>query len=118
MLSSQKILWLAGYVVVLALLVMGLLAARRMMRDTYSGLEAHADWQEWRETVSQQSSEGASVRRRIPKSESPPGLVLMNDYFGACLVISIVLVTALYGTLVLMIRGVWSSPPYEVHEDR
>lgn len=65
---------------------------------------AQQQWNEWREAADRQTDQGP-VRRRPPKSAEPPSLVLLRDHFLTVLVASLVFTTALYATLVLLVRG-------------
>ncbi len=63
-------------------------------------------------TPKQMASGDGPVRRRTPKSVEPPALVLMRDYFAVCAVISVVLCTVLFGTVMLLVRGIASTPAF------
>ena len=79
-----RVLATAAYVVVMAAVVFGPVR-RGTGRCRLSVITAaQTQWNTFREDVVQQTQQGASVQRRVPKSVEPPGLVLMRDYF-ACL---------------------------------
>ena len=71
--------------------------------------DAQRHWDEWVETAREQASGEGPVQRRVPKSETPPLSVLMDEYFLVCLVTSCVLATALFLTLVFMIQGSYNA---------
>jgi hypothetical protein len=99
---------LAGgaYLLVMAAVVLGLVRARQWATSTLADQTAHAQWNSFRDDVARQADERAPVRRRVPQSAEPPGLVLMRDYFGVCLVIAIVLTSALFATTAFFVGGV------------
>ena len=102
-------LWAAGYLLMLVGIVIGMREAQQWSVDTYDNEQAVKGWQEFRTDVINQPHD-APVSRRTPKSETPPAKVLLNDYFGVCLTLSVVLCSALYLTFMVMIRGAMTSP--------
>ncbi len=94
------------YVLLMGALVFGMFRARAWARETYVDQDARAQWEDFRADVAEQVEQRSSpVQRRIPRSVEPPALVLMRDYFGTCLVIAMVLTSALYGTFVFFLGG-------------
>lgn len=94
------------YIVLMATVVWGMFAMRGWTERTYSTTVAQGEWQDFRDAVSDAVEEGGPVRRTVPKSEQPPGLVLLRDYFAQCLTIAVVLTSALFMTFAFMVRGV------------
>lgn len=92
-------LW-AGYLALLAIGIGLLLYARQATIAALDTPEARAQWQEWKtkETARQARGEGP-VRRRAPKSDEPPGLVIMRDSFVGVVLGSVAVGTFLYGFL-------------------
>ena len=105
--KSAKIAFLAGGVLWLTLLVGLLVSARRWALSDMNTHQAQADWTDWRDEVrgQEQSETPAPVHRRIPKSSEPPVLLLMRDYFGVCLIGTIVFGAVLYAVLAFLFHG-------------
>ncbi len=106
---SLRIPLLLGYVIMIGLLAWGLTRAKSWATASLSDAASHGDWQQFRADVVKMNSD-SPVRRRVPKSEEPPALVLMRDHFTECAVISVVLSTALYGTFALFLVGSFNRP--------
>lgn len=104
MTRRAKWLWLAGYALLLGLLVMLLVSGRRQVLQNLSTPEARQQWEAWREAAARQAEAGP-VRRRPPKSPEPPALVLMRDHFTVVATAAVVFSTLLYGMLVFAIEG-------------
>ena len=99
-------IWFAGYLL-LVIAVVGLLtAARSWTLRNLNRAEARSDWQMWRQAAQEQSGREGPVMRRVPRTAEPPALVLMRDYYGTCVAVALVLLSALYVTLMVMVRGV------------
>ena len=115
----QKALWIIAlvYVVLMVAVVGGLYQGRAWTRGHLADSQAKAEWQTFRDDVAN-SVEDAPVRRRVPKSVEPPALVLLRDHFVVCLIISCVMVSALFGTFALFIYGSLSSGAEPEVEDQ
>jgi hypothetical protein len=97
----------AVYLVTMTALVLGLFRARVWVAQAYGDRGARSQWQTYREDMASQATDTeAPVRRRAPKSVEPPALVLMRDYFSVCLALALVLSSALFATLALLVGGV------------
>jgi len=105
-------LWGICYVIVLAAVVVGLGQFRSMAVQKYSSPQHLAAWQKFRNDMAQIEQQVQSgdfhgpVARRMPKSPEPPVLVLMRDHYAVCLTGVVVLVTALFLALAMLLRGV------------
>ena len=99
----------ALYALVLSGVLSGCLYARSWTVSVYGTPEAQAEWNEWRAGAAKLSTDGP-VKRRIPKSDKPPALVLATTYFGVCLTIAMLLTTVLFATAVYFVQGVLRSP--------
>lgn len=104
MISRARLLLIVVYLLLIAGIVAGMFALRRQTLSTQSSPEAIAQWQQWREEAARQSETGP-VRRRIPKTEAPPGLILMRDSFPALLAASVFFSSVLYFLLAWALRG-------------
>jgi hypothetical protein len=107
--SSDWIL-IALFVAALAAATWGMFAGRRWAMETYGGVQAQGQWDNWRDDVKQHASAPAPVRRKVPASVEPPALVLMRDYFPICLVGALGLTAVLAGTFLFFVRGALRSP--------
>ena len=67
--------------------------------------ESLADWKAWREDVRQQQTESGPVQRRVPKSDEPPALVLMRDYFVVSVVGALLFSSVLYWIVAWFVTG-------------
>lgn len=105
--TSKKYLAIAAvvYFIVLVTLVGGMYFMRQSVLRTLSTPEARGDWQQWRSDVEQQQEEPLAVARRVPKSEEPPALILMRDYFVTCLIGATLFVSLLYWAFAGMVIG-------------
>ena len=104
-LSRFNALAFCGWLLLVLMMVGALHTAREWVLDRFSSQEAHQQWGEWVEAAKQQASGNGPVQRRVPKSADPPVLLLMRDYYGTCLGMSLFLSTCLYGTFVWLLRG-------------
>ena len=105
------------YALLLGGVIAGSLYARSWALTVYGSPQAQAQWNEWRTEAEKLSSEGP-VKRRAPKSDSPPALVLATTYFNTCLGIALVLTTVLFAAAAFFVHGVWTSPAAARNEPR
>jgi hypothetical protein len=96
-------LWLLLYLAMIASVIGGLFYARQQA-EQFDSPEARAQWNDFRDEM--QKIEG----RRVSKREEPPQLQLLRDHFVACLAMALLLSSALFATLMFMIRGAIASP--------
>ena len=107
--SNSFVRWsILGYVLVVIGIIGGLYAAQRWASRELGTENAQAEWDQWRDTV-RQLPEDNTVKRKVPKSDEPPALKLMRDYFGVSLAMCLILGSVLYGTLLIAIKGVFAS---------
>ena len=108
---NRAVLWLgAGYIVMIVAVVWSLAAARQWAFAHLATPESIEEWQTWREDVRRQQTEPGPVARRVPKSDEPPGLVLMRDYFTVCFTGALLFTSLLYWVLAWFIRGMVKTP--------
>ncbi len=78
--------------------------------------EAQTEWNDWRTKAAEQDGKHAPVQLTVSKSPQPPVLVLMRDYFPACVIGLLVPLSALYAFIAWLICGVLrqsnASPNY------
>ena len=99
-------IWLIVYALLMAAAIGLLAAARSWTLKTLSRQEARSDWEAWRAAAQKQTGRQGPVMRRVPRTAEPPALVLMRDYYGTCVAAAVVLLSALYVTLMILVRGV------------
>src|SRR5215213_5780479 len=78
--------WIAGYFILLCVVVGTMFRLRQSAVADLSSPKSISNWQEWREDVREQQANRGPVERRVPKSNEPPALVLMRDFFAVLLV--------------------------------
>ena len=109
--STQGWWWLGAYLICMLLVVWGMQRARQFATATYGTADAQSEWDAWRQAASRDTGAGqpvtTGVQRRLPKSEAPPALVLMRDYYTSCLVFALLMSSALFGTLMIAVRGIF-----------
>ncbi len=120
LLSITNAIWLIAY---LAAMVGGLFAMHRLRDwslDELGSAEARAEWDEWRDETARQAKGSGPVERRKAKSEEPPMLVLLRDYYVTCAVGLLVFGTVLFAAMMFMVRGAFSGMynPVELAEER
>ena|GEM_PF-946049 len=103
--SLTDLLWLVAYFALLAAAAGGIVRGRSWAIATYDTSEATEQWQEWKSAATEMSKSPETVKRKPPKSDLPPAVVLMKDYFGICLVGGVGLTAVLLAAIMLMLRG-------------
>ncbi len=101
--------WIIGYVALAGAVVGSMFWARHTVLTEFSTPESIADWRAWREDVRQQQANLGPVERRVPKSEEPPALVLMRDYFIVSLMGATFFTSLLYWVVAWFVTGALSS---------
>lgn len=101
------------YVLVIGFLISVSVVARRRVLQTEATPESQAHWDDWRAEAERQQAGGGPVSRRVPRVAEPPSLVLLRDHFGTSLLVLLVLSSALYFALAIMIRGALVGPRFE-----
>jgi hypothetical protein len=104
---SRRLWWLV-FLFLEIIVVAGVFQARQWARSEYGTQDARGQWQHWRDDVARQPG-NSPVSRTVPRSQEPPALVLLGDYFWISMLISVVLSAALYGTFVFIILGILNS---------
>ncbi len=102
------------YVVLLCMLVATLVVARQRSLKSESSITSQEDWQQWRAEAQRQQEGNGPVIRRVPGSSEPPSLILLRDHFATSLAILLVLSSALYFTIALMVHGVFLGPSFQL----
>jgi hypothetical protein len=104
--SRGAVAWLLAYLLAMAALVWLVFVARQRVVESLGSPAAQAQWQAWKkQAAKQQADPQHSVSRRPPKSNEPPGLILMRDYFPAVLGMALLGGTVLFGFIALVVRS-------------
>ena len=107
---------IVGYILLIATVIAGMFAWRRDVLADMATPEAQTEWNDWRTKAAEQDGKHAPVQLTVSKSPQPPVLVLMRDYFPACVIGLLVPLSALYGFIAWLICGVLrqsnASPNY------
>jgi hypothetical protein len=97
--------WFAIYLLLASAVIGGMFWVRQSVFATYSSPESIADWRRWKSDVEHQQTNPGPVQRRIPKSDEPPALVLMRDYFAVSLSGALIFASLLYWVIAWLITG-------------
>jgi hypothetical protein len=101
--------WLAGWSLGLIVLLTAVIGSMVWMRQStlaeYSTPESIAAWRAWREDVRRQQAKPGPVERKVPKSDEPPALVLMRDYFAVSLAGATFFTSLLYCVMAWFVTG-------------
>lgn len=101
------------YIGFICTLVTMLVVARDSVLADASAENSDVSWQDWRTEAKRQEEGNGPVARRVPKSTEPPTLVLLRDHFATSMTILLVLSTALFFAIALMVRGALTSPGFQ-----
>lgn len=113
-LTPANIAWLVVYLLTMGAVVLGLATARRQAMAEFDSPTAQAEWQEFRDDMKKIADDPAApIDRRVPKSEEPPTLRLLRDYFGTVVLLALLLCSALFATFMFMVRGVFGGPAFQ-----
>ena len=115
--SRTSVVILTVYVIIIVTLAGGLFAARSRVLGRQDATVSQAAWEQWRQEATRQSEGRGPVQRRPPTATDAPTVLLLRDYFGACLTLTLVISTVLFATLAFMIRGVLFGPKLQVQQD-
>ncbi len=101
--------WLAAYLVLFTAIIGGMFAYRARVLSDMNTPAAEAEWNRWRAEAANENGTTGPVQRTVPKSNEPPLLILMRDYFMASLVGLLLPLSALYWFIAWLARGVVSQ---------
>jgi hypothetical protein len=101
--------WIVGYIVLLGVVVGTMFGLRQSTIADLSSPKSISDWEAWRKDVQEQKSIRGPVERRVPKSDQPPALVLMRDYFAVLIVGAVLFSSLLYWITAWFITGMFRS---------
>ncbi|MBI2479578.1 MAG: hypothetical protein HYV60_13385 [Planctomycetia bacterium] len=112
-LSTSSVVIGVLYVAFLCVLVSLLFVARQHALASDSTVASRENWQDWRAEAQRQEDGTGPVSRRVPKSSEPPSLVLLRDHFATGFAILVLLSSALFFTIAIMVRGVLVGPSFQ-----
>ena len=98
--------WVVGSIVLVVAVAGAMFSLRRSTVPDLSSPKAISAWQTWREDVREQQANHGPVERRIPKSDEPPALVLMRDYFVVLMVGALLFSSVLYWIMAWFVTGI------------
>jgi hypothetical protein len=99
--------WFAGYVLLVGVVVGTMFWVRQSAVPELSSQKSISEWREWKEAnVREQQSHRGPVERRVPKSDEPPELVLMRDFFGVLILGAILFSSLLYWIMAWFVTGI------------
>jgi hypothetical protein len=98
--------WIVGYTVLFAAVIGTMLWIRQWAIPDLSSSKSISQWQVWREDVRGQQANRGPVERRVPKSDEPPALVLMRDYFTVLMFGAILFSSMLYWIMAWFVTGI------------
>ena len=101
--------WLVAYISMICVVAGSVIYFRAQLLSVYGTPAAQHDWNEWRDDAKKRATGAGPVKQRVPKSAEPPALVLMRDYFAACLGLALLLSSVLFATFMFFLRGVLSG---------
>jgi hypothetical protein len=102
--------WFVGYVVLVAAVVVTMIWLRRSAVPQLSSQKSISDWQEWKQANAQeQKARSGPVERRVPKSDEPPELVLMRDFFAVLMVGALLFSSLLYWIMAWFVTGIFKG---------
>ena len=104
-----KLFWGIAYIALMVGVVWGMQVTRARTIASLSTPQAQADWQAWREAATKQSEEGP-VRRRVPKSDVPPALLLMRDYYPTLLTAGVFFSSVLFILFAWAVQNAFRKP--------
>ncbi len=108
----MKTSWLVigiGYALWLALIVGLLLRARTWATAEANKPAAQQAWDGWKDEVQRQNQEQGSVVRKIPRSDQPPAVILLNQRFGGVLTSCLIVGSFFYAFAAFVGWGVISQ---------
>jgi hypothetical protein len=116
-LTWTNLAWLVVYLATMGAVIGSLAYARTQALARFDNESAQQAWDQFRTEMERQTAaEDASVLRRVPGESEPPTLRLLRDYYGTTLGIALLLSSALFATLMVMIRGVVSGEKFVPHD--
>ena len=111
-LTRTNLIWFLVYLAVISAVVWSMFEAREFAYRTLDTAQAQQDLKVWLQEARRQSEGKGPVKRRAPKSDRPPMLVLLDEHFGVCLSAAVGFGSLLFVTRMFAARAsLATSPP-------
>ena len=96
--------WMITYGVGFIAIVFVMITVQRSMLSHYDAADQEA-WQAWKRDAGNKDGRLGPIARREPKSDEPPGLVLLRDHFPAVVISMLVFYTCMFGFAMFLAKG-------------
>jgi len=100
------VIWLAAYLATMCAILWGLRQARETVIAKTGNPQAVAAWHDWAQETRRAPEPGQPVERRPVKSDEPPLLILMRDYFIPIQAVSLAVGSFLFAFLGFLVSGI------------
>ncbi|MCA9102028.1 MAG: hypothetical protein KDA63_12785 [Planctomycetales bacterium] len=107
------LVWLSIYVALALAGCWGAFTARQWVIDRVDNDKGAADWEAWKQDVTQTNERAGTQVRRLPEGQEsgePPSLVLMRDHFAAVLGFGVLIGTLLFAFSAYFLHGALFAP--------
>jgi hypothetical protein len=101
-----RIAALIAYVALIMGVTSGMFYARDVVAPSLDTQQGQQNWDVWRHDAADQVAGKGPVARREPKSNQPPLVVLMRDYFAVCLGGAILFSSLLFAVMLFILQGI------------
>jgi hypothetical protein len=101
--------WIFGYIVLVSAVIGMMFWLRLTAVPDWSSPKSISDWQAWQKDVREQQTKPGPVERRVPKSDEPPTLVLMRDFFAVMMAGALLFSSLLYWIMAWLVTGILRS---------
>jgi hypothetical protein len=101
--------WSAGWLLLVATVGWLLIDARGRVLNDAAQSQTTKDWQDWKLAVERGEASLGPVARRPLKSDEPPAIVLMRDYFPAVAIGCGVFLSLTYLFFAIAVTGMFAS---------
>jgi hypothetical protein len=102
--------WVIAYGLGFIAIVFVMTTVQQSVLSHYDAADQEA-WQTWKRDAANKDGRLGPVERREPKSDEPPGLVLLRDHFPAIVISLVVFYTCLFAFAMLLAKGMARSGP-------
>jgi hypothetical protein len=96
--------WIIAFGVGFISIVFVMTTVQQSVLAHYDAADQEA-WQQWKRDAGNKDGRLGPVQRREPKSDEPPGLVLLRDHFPAVVISILVFYTCMFGFALFLAKG-------------
>jgi hypothetical protein len=96
--------WMIAFGIGFIAIVFVMTAVQKSVLAHYDATDQEA-WQEWKRDAGNKDGRLGPVERREPKSDEPPGLVLLRDHFPAVVISILVFFSCMFGFAMFLAKG-------------